>query len=239
MDQARVLAIEHARDNRDFYGRRYASRELVWEVSSQEESEDYYDIRLFYRPTEGFRGEPGLDQFTIDKTGPIRLRQVLQAPRPDRRIWQTRQVWPALTAIATMVIAAATVAGLFAAGVFSSTSPGPGPEAVESAITVPVTPNEPAKLVTDQGDVSVALPSGSVATAVELRYQQVADDMVPQLPTGYISSQKVFDLALVPEEGQAKGPVSLLKPITITVRLSTGDLSLAGGVASKRGDPAL
>ena len=29
LDQARVLAMEHARDNREFYGRRYASRELV------------------------------------------------------------------------------------------------------------------------------------------------------------------------------------------------------------------
>ena len=42
LDQARVLAMEHARDNRGFYGWRYARRELVWEVVSQEESEDYY-----------------------------------------------------------------------------------------------------------------------------------------------------------------------------------------------------
>ena len=48
LDQARVLAKEHARDNRDFYGRRYARRELVWEVLSQEESEDYCDLRLSY-----------------------------------------------------------------------------------------------------------------------------------------------------------------------------------------------
>ena len=40
LDQARVRAMEHARDNRDFYGRRYASRELVWELLSQEESEE-------------------------------------------------------------------------------------------------------------------------------------------------------------------------------------------------------
>ena len=46
LDQARVLAMEHARDNREFYGRRYSSRELVWEVLGQEESEDYYDIRI-------------------------------------------------------------------------------------------------------------------------------------------------------------------------------------------------
>ena len=86
LDQARVLALEHARDNRDFYGRRYASRELVWKVLSLEESEDYYDIRLSYRPIEGFRGEPGHERFTIDKTGPIRLRQILRQPRRSRRI---------------------------------------------------------------------------------------------------------------------------------------------------------
>ena len=50
LDQARVLAMEYARDNRDFYGRRYARRELVWEVLSQEESEDYYDFRVSCQP---------------------------------------------------------------------------------------------------------------------------------------------------------------------------------------------
>ena len=29
LDQARVLALQHARDNREFYGR-YAGQELVW-----------------------------------------------------------------------------------------------------------------------------------------------------------------------------------------------------------------
>ena len=48
--------------------------ELVWEVVSQEESEDYYDIRLSFRPATGFSGKPGVEQFTIDKTGPITLR---------------------------------------------------------------------------------------------------------------------------------------------------------------------
>ena len=46
LDQARVLPMEHARDNRDFYGRRCAGQELVWEVLSQEESEYYGLIRL-------------------------------------------------------------------------------------------------------------------------------------------------------------------------------------------------
>ncbi len=41
LDQARVLAIEHARDNRDFYGRRYANRDLIWEEIAADESDDY------------------------------------------------------------------------------------------------------------------------------------------------------------------------------------------------------
>ena len=86
LDQARVRAMEHARDNRDFYGPRYSQIEMVWEVVSQEESEDYYDIRLSYWPATGFSGKPGVEQFTIDKTGPIRLRQILSQPRSDTRL---------------------------------------------------------------------------------------------------------------------------------------------------------
>ena len=40
LDQARVLALRYAHDNRDFYGR-YSDRELVWEVVGAEETEDY------------------------------------------------------------------------------------------------------------------------------------------------------------------------------------------------------
>ncbi len=48
LDQAGALAMRYARDNRAFYGRRYARRELAWEVAAQEETEDHYDIRLSY-----------------------------------------------------------------------------------------------------------------------------------------------------------------------------------------------
>ena len=37
LGQARVLAMEHARDNGDFY-RHYANHELVWEVGGTEET---------------------------------------------------------------------------------------------------------------------------------------------------------------------------------------------------------
>ena len=71
LEQARVLAMQHARDNRDFYGPAYSRTNLVWEVTSEEEGEDYYDIRLSFRPAGRFRGEPGVEQFIIGKTGNI------------------------------------------------------------------------------------------------------------------------------------------------------------------------
>ena len=49
LDQARATALAHARDNQDFYGRRYRKKELAWEVLDQEEREDGYRIRLSYQ----------------------------------------------------------------------------------------------------------------------------------------------------------------------------------------------
>jgi len=80
LDQARVRAIEEARDNTDFYGPSYAGVRLVWEVLSTEESDDYYDIRLSFRPSGRYRGEPGVELFIYDKTGGLRVRQILDEP---------------------------------------------------------------------------------------------------------------------------------------------------------------
>ena len=223
LDQARVLAIEHARDNRDFYGRRYSRVELAWEVVSQEESEDYYDIRLSYRSARGFRGEAGVEQFTIDKLGPIRLRQILSEPLEARR----RLSLPLALAGLVVVVVAAAAGVLFASGVI-----GGGSETSASAGIVAVSPEAPAQLVSPQGDVIVDISLGSVSDAGQLHYKSVAADAVPQLPEGFIASQKVFDLSLAPAAGSSVTSVFLLKPITITVRLTTGDLSLAGGVES-------
>ena len=87
LDQARILAIRHARENTDLYGRRYRNRELVWEVTSAESDEDYYHISLTFRPAGGFQGEPGVDRISIDKVGQVGFRQVISEPVPKRRWW--------------------------------------------------------------------------------------------------------------------------------------------------------
>ena len=67
LDQARVVALRYARDNQDFYGGRYARCELAWEEISAEEGEDYYRVRLSFRPAQRFRGEAGAELLTIDR----------------------------------------------------------------------------------------------------------------------------------------------------------------------------
>ena len=105
LDQARVVALRHARDNRDFYGRRYSRGDLIWEVVSAEETEDYYEIKLSYRPARGFRGPPGVEQFTIDKAGSIEFRQILDEPVEPRRL----RLPPVLVALVLVVGLAAVI----------------------------------------------------------------------------------------------------------------------------------
>ena len=93
LDQARVLAIEHARENPDRYTDRYARRRLVYDVVSASEGEDYYEVMLSRRPSGRFRGEPGLEQFTIDKTGQVQLRQILSDPREIEGAVSTVWIW--------------------------------------------------------------------------------------------------------------------------------------------------
>ena len=176
-----MLAMEQARDNRDFYGRRYAGRELVWEVLSQEESEDYYDIRLSYRPIEGFRGAPGHEQFTIDKAGPIRLRQIIRQPQPSRRAAYVLGIAVVLAAIG------AIAGGLFAFGAIS------------------ITPDASARLVSSDGGVTIDVAAGTVGSLSRLSYGSLSGAEIPMLPQQYRATGTAFDLTA---EAVLPGPAS-------------------------------
>ena len=80
LGDARVMAIRHARENTEIYGFEYQDTTMVWEPVSETEEEEFYDIRLSFRPAGTFTGRPGLEQFVISKTGDIELRQVLESP---------------------------------------------------------------------------------------------------------------------------------------------------------------
>ncbi len=85
LDQARGIGLDQARENRDFYGRRYAGQDLAWEVVNQEERAEAYLIRLSYRPARGFRGQAGVEEFTIDRQGSVQSRLIVSEPVRRRR----------------------------------------------------------------------------------------------------------------------------------------------------------
>ncbi|PKB67698.1 MAG: hypothetical protein BZY81_04000 [SAR202 cluster bacterium Io17-Chloro-G4] len=60
LEQARDIALAHARDNQGFYGGRWSKRPLTWLVLVTEEREDAYYIQLSYEPARKFSGEPGV-----------------------------------------------------------------------------------------------------------------------------------------------------------------------------------
>ena len=82
LDQVLMLAFQHARNNREIYGR-FADAEIVWALDRAQETEDFYDVRLSYRPAPDFRGRPGVEQFIIPKTGGVEFRQIISEPRPN------------------------------------------------------------------------------------------------------------------------------------------------------------
>jgi len=82
-DQAGVLAVRTARETPGAYGRRWRRATMVFEVSDTNETEDHYVVTLSFRPEGVFSGTPGQEQFFIDKTGRVEVRQVLDLPAPN------------------------------------------------------------------------------------------------------------------------------------------------------------
>ena len=259
LDQARALALQHARDNREFYGR-FADRDLVWEVIGVDETEDYYEVRLSYRPAGTFRGGPGVEQFTIDKTGSIEFRQVISQPVEKRR-------WALLTGLAAVV--ALVVAGAVVAVI--SAQDGKSSELIEApARATPIfTQGENSEVLIEAPATEEAVfPQGGnsgefigapargawfypITVNTPLQWSPLNADVtltldagsvdrvvglefdlvseIPSLPAGFVVSGTPFDLSVQPDHDSAAIPYTFLKPLTLTFKLSGADATLARG----------
>ena len=114
-----------------------------------------------------------------------------------------------LSGIAGGVVVAAigaVVGGLYAAGVFTSSASG--------AVSVLVATDTATRLISPGGRVIVDVDAGSVEASSRLSYRSLSSTEIPVLPAQYKVTDTAFDLTL---DG------ALLKPITITVRLSAAD----------------
>ena len=57
LEQARLVAMQTARDEPGDYGPRFEGVRMVFNVVEQEEGEDYYGVTMSFRPSEDFRGQ--------------------------------------------------------------------------------------------------------------------------------------------------------------------------------------
>ena len=80
LDEARVLAMRTAVETPGDYGNQYQGVAMFFEVSSLEETEDFYEVTLSFRPQGNFDGTPGQEQFVVGKEGVISIRQVQSFP---------------------------------------------------------------------------------------------------------------------------------------------------------------
>ena len=114
LEQARLLAIQTAREEPSNYGESLAGVRMVFQLVEQEEGEDYYIITLSFRPEGDFAGTPGQEQFSVEKEGSIADRQVLSLPSAPER----RRIPVAGIVIGVVLVAiAGGVAALLAGGV--------------------------------------------------------------------------------------------------------------------------
>ena len=208
LDLALEMAFEYARNNREFYGR-YATVELIWQFVRTRETQEYYEVRLSYRPSGNFRGRPGVEHFIIDKKGAIRFRQIISEPRP---LWRSLRL-PA--AIGALLVVGVVFGVLFNAGVLSPSS---SSRTAAEPVVIALTPDVPAHLESRNGAVVVDVPAASVDEASQLTYRSLSLDKIPVLPASFRPTSKVFEL---------ETDALLLKPITITLEISAGDALLA------------
>ena len=113
LEQARLVAMQAARENPGNYGPRLAGTRMVFQLVEQQEGEDYYIVTLSFRPEGDFSGSPGQEQFFIEKESPVADRQVLNLPTGGR----SRRFPVIPVVIGAGVLAVVVVAGVvFVAG---------------------------------------------------------------------------------------------------------------------------
>lgn len=189
LDQARALALQHARDNREFYGR-YAEQDLSWNIISADETGDYYEVRLSYHPEGNFR-TAGTERFNIEKTGAIESRQIIRQPR------LTAGFVTASVVIVLVAIVAAIFGGLSATGtqdnsnVTTNVSPVPP---TPLATTVSIVPETLARLVSPNGEVVIDLDAETVNVPTRLTYVPLSVSEIPALPARFTATGKAFEL---------------------------------------------
>jgi len=167
LDQARILAMRTAREAPGDYGRRFRNVPMAFEGVEANETEDFYEVTLAFRPQGAFTGTQGQEQFFIEKEGNVAVRQVLSLPEVagGRRF----PVIPVI--IGLLVVGAVAVSGVVAVIAFggkgSDESPLAAVAPTSTLVGSPTPPSAPTSL--PAGVVSPTDTASVVPTPTPLR----------------------------------------------------------------------
>lgn len=145
LEQAKVLAMEHAREAPGAYGSSNKDVVMAFQVVETEQTEDHHIITLSFRPLGEFKGLRGQEQFFIEKEGNVAHRQVLVLPRRQFRfpVVQVAISLVVITVVSTILVVTETGGGgqqMEPPSVAVSPTQTPVPPTIEAtqAITMPI-----------------------------------------------------------------------------------------------------
>ena len=80
LDAARYQALFYARQEHNERWPKYTGEQHLWETLSSEEDKDNFYLVLSFKPFGRYQGEPGLENYILDKTGKLKVRLLLKEP---------------------------------------------------------------------------------------------------------------------------------------------------------------
>ena len=131
-----------------------------------------------------------------------------------------------LVAIAGMGLVAVALAGLVDAWHPASAQP-------PDTVTARLKPDAEATLTSPLGEVQLYIEPGSVRSDRTLFYRDVSAWDIPDLPLGFVTTTKVFELSISTDEQSPNHAPSILKPGALTISLSDEEIAVAGSDESR------
>ena len=159
--QARLLAMQTARETPGEYGGRFRDSSMAFEITESSEDEDYYIVTLGVRPQGDFSGTTGQEQFFISKEGEVAHRQVLSLPRTGSSSGRMVSIVAGVT-VSVVVIAAVIAFAIVGNGSANSpATPTPTPTSIVVVVPPPTgTPTPaPTQIPTPEEPTPTPLPT--------------------------------------------------------------------------------
>ena len=205
-ERAEDLAIKYADDHQESDDRAPGKRKMKWTVRA--------------RRTPGAVSKSTLHTARQGCSSALQARRCLLFPNNSSLL------------STSAILLAASAAILAVAGIWLINS-GPIskaqlPSATTQGLALAVAPGDGAHFVSPRGVVRVDIAPGSVSTTGELTFRRVSPLSVTPFPQGVAPTSKVFDLSIAGSTHPAGMPLSLLKPVVLTLALNQEELDIAG-----------